>query len=648
MRRIFVIRNAVVAVLLTGVFLTGSAVQGEIPQINALAREGASSGSASFVISKAGAVEVREFRMDNPPRLVVDFVGAANKINEPAVAGDGVYVDKVRTSQFATDPNLVTRVVFDLKGNPSYRLRTNDATVTVEFFSGTETRAETPSRSLMQSSFEAPAVLPMAPVQKSVDNPASVGEAKPAQPPMVDTQVAQPPVVESKPVQAPVTASKPAEQADASDTPMLLSWDTTVDEQDENVSPVSTPARPVLVPEAPALQAFSAGAGLVSNRNITIDVQEADIQTVIRSFSEFSGTNIVAGPEVEGKVTAHLSGVPWRQAMDIILKSHGFGYREEYGMIRVSTIDKLTKEELDVQAAERKRDDLLPLETRIIALSFSKATEVRDALKDILSQRGSIQVQAGVNALIVNDISKNVDKVAAMVADLDRKIRQVEIVAKLVDVDFDATREMGVRWDLLNLASQNMNAVGDFTLDARSASPVGTFRVGTVQSWGEVQAIIDLLEKENKANIISNPRIVTAENREASIMVGKEIPLIVSDEAGNPITELTKIGIILRVTPHVNLDNTITLDLHPEVSDLAAQATVQGGVVIVMSEADTRVVVGDGETAVIGGLINESENSLESGVPILKDIPVFGSLFKLSSKNTKKRELIIFVTPKLI
>jgi type II secretory pathway component GspD/PulD (secretin) len=169
-----------------------------------------------------------------------------------------------------------------------------------------------------------------------------------------------------------------------------------------------------------------------------------------------------------------------------------------------------------------------------------------------------------------------------------------------------------------------------------------------VQSWGEVQAVIDVMEKENKANIISNPRIVTAENREASILVGKEIPLIVSDEAGNPITELTKIGIILRVTPHVNLDNTITLDLHPEVSDLAAQATVQGGVVIVMSEADTRVIVGNGETAVIGGLISEVESKFENGLPILKDIPVLGGLFKFSSENKKKRELVIFVTPTIV
>jgi type IV pilus assembly protein PilQ len=273
---------------------------------------------------------------------------------------------------------------------------------------------------------------------------------------------------------------------------------------------------------------------------------------------------------------------------------------------------------------------------------------MKDALKEIKSQRGSIEVEEGMNSLIVHDIAKNIEKIVAMVAELDRKIKQVEIVAKLVDVDYDATREIGVRWDLLNLSAPDINAVGDATINARSASPVGTFRIGTVQSWGEVQSVIDMLERENKANVISNPRIVTTENREASLLVGKEIPLIVADEAGNPITELTKIGIVLRVTPHVNLDNTITLDLHPEVSDLSAQATVQGGVVIVLSEADTRVIVGDGETAVIGGLISEVESKLENGVPVLKDIPILGGLFKLNSDTKKKRELVIFVTPKLV
>jgi type IV pilus assembly protein PilQ len=714
MRTYFARRNAVVAVLLLGALIGSTAVQGDTSQISALRMERDVNGSPSYVISKSGVVEINEFLMDEPPRLVLDFVGATHGIATPTTDGDGEFVVRVRSSQFTNDPDLVTRVVFDLKAKCDYRLTTEDTQVVIQFLrevkdtiepeppmmlgsslsasvtpimppSASETRKEeaaTDRSSVETMSTHAPAPMqatqtppvsapaPMqatqtppasapAPTQATQTPPASApaptqaAQTPPASAPapMQATRTPPPAMDQSQPVSNEVAAEaskapdEPAEIDDDEFTPAMPSWDTFDGDED---AVETAPARPVLTPESPNLQSFSASAGLVANRNITMDVQEADVQTVLRSFSEFSGINIVAGPEVEGKVTAHLINVPWRQAMDIILKSHGFAYREEYGMIRVSTIDKLTKEELEIQAAERQKDDLLPLETRIIPLSYARAEEMKDALKEIKSQRGSIEVEEGMNSLIVHDIAKNIEKIVAMVAELDRKIKQVEIVAKLVDVDYDATREIGVRWDLLNLSAPDINAVGDATINARSASPVGTFRIGTVQSWGEVQSVIDMLERENKANVISNPRIVTTENREASLLVGKEIPLIVADEAGNPITELTKIGIVLRVTPHVNLDNTITLDLHPEVSDLSAQATVQGGVVIVLSEADTRVIVGDGETAVIGGLISEVESKLENGVPVLKDIPILGGLFKLNSDTKKKRELVIFVTPKLV
>jgi type II secretory pathway component GspD/PulD (secretin) len=229
---------------------------------------------------------------------------------------------------------------------------------------------------------------------------------------------------------------------------------------------------------------------------------------------------------------------------------------------------------------------------------------------------------------------------------MDKRLRQVEIVAKMVDVDAEVTRELGVQWQALNLYGANL--AGDIKTGQNVINPFAQARVGTVQSWGDLNLIIQALEKDNKANIISNPRITSADNKEARILVGKEIPLIVSDEAGNPITELKKIGVILEVVPHVNADGTITMDLHPELSDLAQQATVQGGVIITLQEADTRVVVRDGETAVIGGLISDTETLLQSGVPVLKDVPLIGPLFRYESKTKGKRELIIFVTPKVV
>jgi len=163
-----------------------------------------------------------------------------------------------------------------------------------------------------------------------------------------------------------------------------------------------------------------------------------------------------------------------------------------------------------------------------------------------------------------------------------------------------------------------------------------------------VSAKIDMLERMNKANIISNPRITTVDNREAKILVGQKIPLIVQDVAGNPVSQLQTIGIQLKVTPHLTQDKKIIMDLHPEVSDLATQSTVQGGVIINTSEADTRVMVDDGQTAVIGGLIRSNDSSIRQGVPILKDFPLVGILFRSSNTTRQNRELIIFVTPRLL
>ncbi|MCK5619773.1 MAG: hypothetical protein KAJ17_10250, partial [Candidatus Krumholzibacteria bacterium] len=393
---------------------------------------------------------------------------------------------------------------------------------------------------------------------------------------------------------------------------------------------------------------FTSTGTMMSDKKITMDVQGADIKTVLRSISEFSGANIVAGLEVEGPVTVHLVEVPWKEAMDVILKANGYDMREEYGLIRVGTQDNLQDEEIDAAQLERQKEDLEPMVTRVVKLNYVKAKELKQAMKAVSTKRGKVEFERDNNAIIINDIPRVANRIAEMAVNLDTRVNQVEIVAKMVDIDVEVMRELGVQWHALNLMSSDVNAAGDFISGEALTDPFGALRVGTIQSWGELMFTIEALEKENRANIISNPRITTTNNREAMILVGKEIPLIVADEAGNALTELKKIGVTLRVTPHVNSDMTITMDLHPEISELSAQATVQGGIVISLQESDTRVIVRDGETAVIGGLIQEVESKISNGLPVLKDIPILGGLFRFESTTKKKRELIIFVTPHII
>lgn len=381
---------------------------------------------------------------------------------------------------------------------------------------------------------------------------------------------------------------------------------------------------------------------------VSLDVQDAEIGTVLRSLASFSGTNIVASPRVIGKVTVKLDQVPWREALTVILRAHTFDYVEEHGIIRVDTSEMLRSESVAEKMAEKQIDDLQKLTLGIAPLRFANAEEVKDALEQMLTQRGSIDVDVRSNSLLINDISDRVGLIKEMALQLDNETPQVEINARLVDLDTRATRELGISWAMNGLQVGGVNAIGSVAVDNSLQSPAGRFTVGTVQDWGELSAQLDALENDNKAELISNPVITTTDNREASILVGQKIPLIVADEAGNAMTQLTTIGILLKVTPHINSPELITLDIHNEVSDLSSQATVQGGVIINTSESDTRVMVHNGETAVIAGLIRSVESTLKSGIPVLQDIPILGGLFRHETKTNDSRELVVFVTPRVV
>jgi type IV pilus assembly protein PilQ len=396
---------------------------------------------------------------------------------------------------------------------------------------------------------------------------------------------------------------------------------------------------------------------------ISMDHQNADIKTVLRAFSVYCDKNIIASPEVKGPVTVHLEDVPWRKALDIVLKANGYAAIEEAGVIRVGPWDQFLNEEIMVNEAQRKREDLVPLTTRVVDVSFARAEELIVPLEGLLSRRGLLEVDDRTNSVIISDTPERVAEIAKMVGQLDSQTPQVEITAKLIDVDARAVRELGIKWSAANVKIPGMDgeyqaeldATGKIVADATTgqatiSEPKGEIQVGQVFGPnGSFEATLNALETENKATIISNPTITTLNNREATIIVGKKIPLIVSDEAGNPITQLTTVGIQMRVVPHVNSETgEITLDLHPEVSDLSSQATVQGGIIIVTAEADTRVMVQNGETAVIGGLIRDNDSYYDTGIPVLRSLPLMGRLFGSKTKVAEKRELLIFVTPRVV
>lgn len=383
-------------------------------------------------------------------------------------------------------------------------------------------------------------------------------------------------------------------------------------------------------------------------RTMSINMQNADVRTVLRAIADFSGRNIISSPDVRGTVTVAVSDLPWREAMGAILRANGFGYVDENGIIRVDTADKLRDEQLAEKAAAQRVAELEPLTVKIIHVDYANADEVRESVRSVLSARGKVETDERTNSLVVTDTPMIVDRITTLTHDLDTRTPQVHINALMVDLDARRSQEIGVKWGALNIKPGNVNAAGAALVDRSITEAAGELRVGTVTNWGEVQVQLQALARDNLANIVSNPRITTTDNREASILVGQKIPLITQDVAGNAVTQLETIGIRLVVTPHINSDRQITLDVHPEVSDLSSQATVQGGVIINTSEADTRVLVGNDETAVIAGLIRNVVSDFSSGVPVLKNIPLLGALFRSSNKNEEQRELVVFLTPSIV
>ncbi len=385
-------------------------------------------------------------------------------------------------------------------------------------------------------------------------------------------------------------------------------------------------------------------------KKVSLDVQRASIQTVLRTLAEIAGRNIVSNNEVSGDVTVRLEDVPWPQALDIVLLTRGMGYTDEEGVLRIASLEQLRKEQVDQQTAERKAEELLPVETRVVPLNFAKAEEMKVSVDKLWTPRGHAEIDSRTNSIIITDISERVVAAAALIRQLDTRTPQVQIDSKLVDVDVSDTSDIGITWTF-TVTDQGAGDLGrpqSFTSQNPIGNPAGQLSVGAIRPDWTLDMVLQALAEDRKANIISNPRITTVNNREAAILVGQEVPLIVQDEAFNTVVQLKQIGIKLKVRPHINSDRQIELDVHPEVSDLSSQSTVQGGIIINTAEADTRVLVNDGDTAVMGGLVRENEGTRVRGIPVLKDIPGLGWLFSSTSKVKQKRELMIFITPKII
>ena len=448
----------------------------------------------------------------------------------------------------------------------------------------------------------------------------------------------------------------------------------------------SAPQEQAAVPaaEAPAQEpvvSVTETAGASSPGNVTVDFKEADIQNVLRILSFKSGVNIVAGKDVTGTVTIRLVDVPWEKALDIVLKTYGYAYDRDGNIIRVTTLENLKHEDLS---------------TEVFPLSYAQASQVEESIKEILSERGKVRADARSNTVIVTDMPTTLQRIKKVIERLDLATPQVVINAKVIELTLGTADKLGIKWNIaatvngssrptsLPWAAQQQTLMNRYlpfgkppqtSLDVATGTTTTTitdfqdsgttkfplaaktdFQYGTLD-FTQFQAALEMIKSRSDAKVLSEPHITTLNNKEAKVLVGEVISIPTFER--NSTTgrmEVTgyknrDLGIRLSVTPQINNQNDIVVDIHPEITSLLGYDSLTTDIKaprFATREAQTQVRVRSGQTIAIGGLIKEDTTDTETKVPILGDIPLFYSLFRHQDKTVTKSDILFFMTVHIV
>lgn len=411
-----------------------------------------------------------------------------------------------------------------------------------------------------------------------------------------------------------------------------------------------------------------------TGKPISLDFQDVPVRQVLQIIAQVNDFNLVTTDTVTGNVTIQLSGVPWDQALDMILRIKGLDKRLDGNILLVAPSEELAARETQQLQSEQQVKELAPMQTANITVNYAKAQEMAAILKSeqggILSERGSVSVDERTNTLLVRDTQESIDQARATVNALDIPVKQVLIESRMVTVRDNVGEELGVRWGITDRGSDAAvsgslegadTAAGGVlpSIDSRlnvnlPVAAAGAGRIGFQVASLVDGTILDLelsaLESENKGEIIASPRITVANQREAYIEQGTEIPYVQATSSGATSVEFKKAVLSLKVTPHITPDNRVILDLVVTQDTRGETVSTSTGpaVAIDTQEIKTQVLVENGETVVLGGIFQQLNTDDISKVPLFGDLPVVGNLFKKSSEIYQKRELLIFVTPKIV
>ncbi|MCI0353281.1 MAG: type IV pilus secretin PilQ [Acidobacteriales bacterium] len=642
--------------------------------------------SIDVEILATGVLEPKALRLSQPERLVVDLPNAVPLLRQHTIPVNAAEVKMVRMSRYQSAPP-VTRLVVDLGSARDWDLVPAGKKLTVKLHA---------PQQAAQAAAPAPANKPvletaaaeMAEETKLADTKAQeivIVQPKYHEVPATGSTPA-PQSAQAQPAQAQPTKPQPAERAGVaaakfspgSPNPELALSPTSASLRPQvgnnlnfhqQVGPQATAPAPVLRPK-------------YTGEPISVNLKDVDLKDFFRLIHEISGLNVVLDPNVRGTLTIVLDDVPWDQALDIVLKNNGLDRQLEGNVLRIATVETLRKE-ADARRAQLEAQALAVEKVTVTRfLSYAHAKDVVPTLKKFLSQRGDVVSDDRTNALIIDDIPSSIPRIDELLGKLDRKTQEVEIEARVVAATRSFARDIGTQVAFGYGTATGPHSVGGSTQVPPGASelltPPGNFFVVGDPTTGDplpiplfsnlgatgptsgafynylsqnfrLDFILTMAESRGLLKILSRPRVVTQNNIQALVRQGVRIPIVTQAQLGGPPT-VTYVDAFLRltVTPQITIEGTIFLNVDVENTVPDFGRTIQGNPTLITQQATTQVLVTDGGTVVIGGVIQTQNSVNVRQVPLLGNIPILGNLFKNRVVSTSTQELIFFITPKII
>ena len=430
-----------------------------------------------------------------------------------------------------------------------------------------------------------------------------------------------------------------------------------------------------------------------TGERLTLNFQDIDVRSVLQLLADTSGQNIVVSDSVTGNLTLRLQNVPWDQALDIVLRTKGLDKRREDNVIIIGPTEELAAREKAALAARKDLQELSPVRTEFLQVNYAKVSDLAKLIKaagskeSMLSTRGTLSIDERTNTLLVQDTAERLADIRRLVQTLDVPVRQVLIEARIVVVNDTFERDLGARFGVTSARTNGSNGLlavtgngagadtmtgsalanlaaglpatpvttpalaNRYQVNLPVATPAGTLGVSLLGGSYLVDLALSAAENEGKSETISSPRVITANQKQAVILQGTEIPYQESASSGATTTQFKNAVLSLKVTPLITPDNRVVLDIDVSDDTVGAQVTsATGGSVpsIDTRQIQTQVLVNDGQTVVLGGILETTKSKSADKVPFLADIPVLGNLFKSTININNKTELLIFITPKIL